>query len=298
MLIILTIFRKKDELMTHISCNYNIMNMEYLIEELFMVVSAVDMSRKRFKRFVVTNVDDEEYSGEERTKPSLLKDISICTVSEYERITKKRIGLKNIDEYILNQKDKKFIHVMLEKMKDVVKSEEVSIIDSDNEEVSIMNSDDKEFLDDPIETDKSSGEISIDKNINNKVHFPKNTTFDPGINKEIKLNLKSKSIEQNDDVIIEMDANSIKYAGLKLRINGLNSEEAKNCAMLLGTGFLELNKFIIINGHAVLNKPCGYAFGDYLTNRSFNRISRFGLDLAVELIDKPRTIFSISIMYH
>jgi hypothetical protein len=58
----------------------------------------------------------------------------------------------------------------------------------------------------------------------------------------------------------------------------LNLDLIQSCIMLISIGYLTVNEFSIMNDVAILDNPFIYAYGDYLSNRTFksgriNRIS-------------------------
>jgi hypothetical protein len=133
MKIILIVFVNKDGICCHIVSDYNYKyndQFKLLIKE--SVLSA-NLSKNKFKRFVMVGVDNNESFIKKKHKSyNLKKNVEVMSVHEYRYLSDFSLNMKVIEEYVLNKKDIKFIKLIMDVNK-TLHTDAVICYDSDSD---------------------------------------------------------------------------------------------------------------------------------------------------------------------
>jgi hypothetical protein len=196
---------------------------------------------------------------------------------------------------------------MYNNMKDLVKLDEVVRLDSDSEEDPIelrklitkqpeilINQDVKALINKKASKKKKVDAIeSMSKTSSNKLDDLSNADLDLIIKEAKTLNESTPKESYHE---IKFNSDSIMYSGKSAKITGLSYQQCVNCVILLSNKILSVGGFRIFGDVAVLDKPCGYAFGDYVNDRFGDRISRLNLMQVSEEMSANETKFKIEII--
>ena len=100
---------------------------------------------------------------------------------------------------------------------------------------------------------------------------------DSNIDKAFSDSIRRVSVDSGYGEVSNVTTNIITGEQTPSNDTNLTVEMMKNIEMLKSIGFIQHLKFTVIDDKVMLHEPCGYAIGDFITNRHLSYEDKFGV---------------------